>query len=486
MRVKPVLILYTGGTIGCVPVDRLDPRSALAPTPALAPLMNWIPGYDPDRKALMVEGQWLPVEVEDWDEPIDSANISAEHWLELSKTIQARYDEFEGFVILHGTDTMAYSASALSYLLENLGKPVILTGAQRPMGRPRSDAIQNLVSAVELAASSYLRKSFIPEVCVFFRDFLLRGNRSTKTSASDYQAFSTPNFPPLARCAKRIIMDENYCSQPPSKPLKTQAKLESNVAALDLFPGMSMDLLKGILSTRGLRGAILKGFGAGNAPSSPEFLEVLSSSIAEGKLIVDVTQCWSGEVEMGLYETSTGLLNAGLVSGMDMTPEAALTKMMVVLSNESDPIVAGDLMQINLIGELSRSIFHLHFPGFGDYELDGESEMELSPAFPMVKRGVSLMESKLEEAVLRIIDLKAKKQKSFEFRFYLDLPQSKPLELIRFKKDIRADGKTLFLDITHTVKPFVADLSSNRLFVKIFGQGSLSCAKIDLALFMET
>jgi L-asparaginase len=485
MKIKPVLILYTGGTIGSVPVDRSDPRSPLSPTPALAPLMTWIPGYDPDRKALMVEGQWLAIVVEDWGTPLDSANVSAKHWLSLSRSIQERYDDYEGFVILHGTDTMAYTASALSFILENLGKPVILTGAQRPMGRPRSDAIQNLVSAVELAASGSLMKRLIPEVSVFFRDFLLRGNRSTKTSASDYQAFSSPNFPPLAHCAKRITIEDKRRSPLPSSPLKIQEQLESNVAALDLFPGMSMELLQRILSTSGLRGVILKSFGAGNAPSSPDFLGVLSSAVSKGTLIVDVTQCWSGEVEMGLYETSTGLLEAGLVSGMEMTPEAALTKMMVVLAKESDPIVAGDLMQINARGELSRSIFHLHFPGVADHLVLEASDIEVFPHFPMVMGESVIDESRLQEVVLRIMGLKTRLASRLEIRAFLDIGDSEMLELAVCEKHLSLEGKTIILDITESIRPILSCLNNNKLILRFSGKAEVSLLRVDLAVFME-
>jgi L-asparaginase len=421
-----VFIIYTGGTIGCLPKDESDPMSPLVPR-KLEQVMKWLPNYDETNKNIFLggvsNGKWIRLGTYSWDSPIDSSNIAPPHWKKLARLIKANYNDWEGFVILHGTDTMAYTASVLTFMLDNLGKPIVITGSQKPIGETRSDAAQNLVSAIEIAAARSLNRPVIPEISVFFRDHLFRGCRTTKLSASAYSAFDSPNYPPLANAGEHIVVNESATRKPARLILKTHEKLEENIASLDIFPGMSINLLKNIFDTEDLKGVILKTYGTGNAPTTPEFLDVIDDAVKKGIVFVNVTQCKSGDVELGLYDASAGLLSRGVVSGMDITPEAALTKMAYILSRESNPHIAADLMQLNLKGEQRQSIFNLHFH-------EGSSSTELHPINVQQQRPMAeghLYDlNKLDKALFRIIDLSPIDDSSceIELKAFIDLPDT--------------------------------------------------------------
>ena len=359
-----ILIIYTGGTIGSLPRDRRDPLSPLEPAP-IEEVLTGIRTYRPADKTLAISRSRVRIDTRSFDPPLDSSNILPEHWVRIARIIHDNLGRYEGFVVLHGTDTMAYTASALAFMLENLPKPVIVTGSQRPIGEPRSDAEQNLITAVEIAAARGLGGVAVPEVCVFFRDELLRGCRSTKQSASSYDAFESPNLKPLGLAGDRIVIDRSIVRPLPAGPPLLHTAIEPHVASLDIFPGIQPALLREMLGPMRLRGIVLKTYGSGNAPSSPELLAALAAAVDHGVLVVAVTQCPQGEVKLGRYAVSAGLVAAGVVSGLDMTPEAALTKMFVVLGEEPDPAIAADMMQLNLRGEQRLSIFKLHFPPGG-------------------------------------------------------------------------------------------------------------------------
>ena len=423
-----VLIIYTGGTIGSVPSKKSNPSSALVPTKSFIPLLDLVPGYDAKTRTMVLENKEISVHVKDWNEPMDSANLRIEHWYEMAKMIRDHYDEYEGFVILHGTDTLTYSSSALSFILQNLSKPVIFTGSQRPLVRTRSDAIQNLVTSIEIAASKSLRGQTISEVCVFFRDSLMRGNRTTKTSANDYRAFNSPNYAILGKASKRFQLDFKQLSGQVKGKLELLPGLEHKVFSLDLFPGMSMDLFENLLSSPGLRGVVLKTYGAGNAPTLPRFLNALRKASDSGVVILDVTQCWSGEVEMGLYETSSKLLECGVVSGMDMTPEAGLTKLMAVLGSEPDAERARALLQVNLCGEMAGSTFHYHYPAgrltqqIGKIELDAQEHPSIGK--------ISLRNNRLDRAILRFFGCRNYSEESIFMKISLVDEKLKKLKMI--------------------------------------------------------
>lgn len=262
----------------------------------------------------------------------DSSNIDPEIWVKMAETIENNYNAFDGFVVLHGTDTMAYSASALSFMLENPAKPVIFTGSQLPIGLLRTDGRENLITSIEIAAAYENGSPVVPEVCIYFDNELTRGNRTTKFSAEHFDAFNSPNYPPLAEVGLHLKYNySNIRYSLKSKKLKVLKSFDNNVAILKLFPGINRNLVQAVLNTKGLKGLIIETFGSGNAPTYKWFIDDLKSFISKGGIIYNVTQCHGGSVEMGLYETSREMLAAGVVSGKDITSEASVTKLMHLL-----------------------------------------------------------------------------------------------------------------------------------------------------------
>lgn len=284
----------------------------------------------------------------------DSSNIDPEVWVKMAEIIEVNYNEFDGFVVLHGTDTMAYSASALSFMLENLGKPVVFTGSQLPIGLLRTDGKENLITAIEIAAAKEKGKPAVPEVCIYFDNKLTRGNRTTKMSAEHFDAFYSPNYPPLAEVGLHLRYFDNLINYP-AKDLKliVHKLFDINVAILKLFPGINRKLVKAIVNTEGLRGLIMETFGSGNAPTYEWFLNDLKSFIDNGGIILNVTQCHGGSVEMGMYETSRQMLAAGVVSGKDITSEASVTKLMHLLGRYSSREKVEQSLNRSLAGEIT-------------------------------------------------------------------------------------------------------------------------------------
>lgn len=259
----------------------------------------------------------------------DSSNIDPGIWVKMAEIIEENYNDFDGFVILHGTDTMAYTASALSFMLENLGKPVVITGSQLPIGLMRTDGREHLITAIEIAAAKRNGLPVVPEVCIYFDNKLTRGNRTTKMSAEHFDAFCSPNYHPLAEAGLHMKYFNNLINYPSKNDkLIVHKAFDTNVAILKLFPGISRKLIHSIIETDGLRGLIIETFGSGNAPTYQWFLEDLKYFLDNGGIILNVTQCIGGSVEMGLYETSRQMLATGVVSGKDITSEASVTKLM--------------------------------------------------------------------------------------------------------------------------------------------------------------
>jgi L-asparaginase len=331
-----VLVVNAGGTIGMVGTPH-----GYAPVPgALGPYLEWI--VENSR------GELAPITFLELDPPIDSANATPDSWRQIASILFQRRSDHAGFVVLHGTDTMAYTSSALSFLLPSFGKPVVVTGSQIPIARIRSDGRQNFIGALEVAADGG-----IPEVTLLFGDTVLRGNRAVKVDASGLDAFDSPRFPPLADIGIGIVVNHQVVRAGEGDPRLTAGKL-GNVASVRLFPGFSASILANICQPP-LQGLVIEAYGAGNGPSEDrEFLAAIESATAAGVVVVIVTQCVRGSVQPGAYATGSALIRAGAVPGFDMTCEAALTKLAVLLGQGHDASTVAELMQQDLAGELTR------------------------------------------------------------------------------------------------------------------------------------
>lgn len=290
-----------------------------------------------------------------FDPLIDSSDIEPSLWIKLAELIRDNYEAYDGFVVLHGTDTMAYSASALSFMLGNLDKPVIFTGSQLPIGRPRTDGKENLISSVEIAGSREPDgRATVPEVCIFFNSLLLRGNRSTKVDAGGFEAFRSPNFPPLAEAGIDIKYNKDAIMRPGDGSFSVSTRLNTAVSILKVHPGITERVVEDILLGQGTRAVIIETFGCGNAPSRDWFLDIVRRASAEGKILLNVTQCLRGEVNMDLYATGRALKDAGVLSGADISTESALGKLFYLMGKSNDNEYVKAHLEENLRGEISN------------------------------------------------------------------------------------------------------------------------------------
>ena len=341
MKNASILLIYTGGTIGM----KTDPR-----TGALVPFdFNDIYDEFPYLRKLNVDIEVITLK------PIDSSNVTPELWVKLTRMLRDNYRAFDGFVILHGTDTMSYTASALSFMLGNLGKPVVFTGSQIPIGVLRTDGRENLITAIEIAAAKRDGAAVVPEVCLYFQNRLFRANRTTKHSAEQLNAFRSDNYPPLAEVGVSIHYNTPFIRRPerPAQTLEIATTLDTGVLILKIFPGLTESAFRAMLSIGGIRGIVLETYGAGNAPTDEWFIRAVAEAIGRGVVVMNVTQCPGGSVSMDLYETGLRLQEIGVVSGRDITTEAAVTKLMVVLGGRPSPEELSARLKSSLRGEIS-------------------------------------------------------------------------------------------------------------------------------------
>lgn len=335
-----ILIIYTGGTIGM----SINPETGNLSPVNFGEISRQLPElirFDLDIKTIS------------YNPPVDSSEIEPKMWIRLATTICDNYNDFDGFVILHGTDTMAYSASALSFLLENLGKPVIFTGSQLPIGMLRTDGKENLITSIEIAAAKINNSPAVPEVCIFFQNKLYRGNRTRKYNAEYFNAFRSDNYPPLAETGINIDFNYHAIIYPyGEKKLTVHKSMNNNVAILRIFPGIKGQLLRAVFNTDELKAVVIETYGAGNAPTGNWFVSEIESAIKRGIVVLNVSQCQTGSVDMSRYTTGKRLHDAGVLSGHDITTEAAITKIMFLLSQHSDPKDIRTLINRSLRGEI--------------------------------------------------------------------------------------------------------------------------------------
>lgn len=340
MQQSSILIIYTGGTIGMMH----DPVTGALHPFNFENIHRQIPTFDQLHCEIVIHSL-APL--------LDSSNMNPSAWTRIAEIIGQYYEDYDGFVVLHGTDTMAYTASALSFMLENLNKPVIFTGSQLPLGMIRTDGRENFITAIEIASAREDDTPIVPEVAIYFENTLYRGNRTTKVSAEHFDAFFSGNYPFLAEAGIHITYTRHVIAKPNFKRLKVHSKLDTNIAILKIFPGISEQMVTHFLSMEGLQAVVLETYGSGNAPTEPWFLRALEEAIGRGVIVLNVTQCKGGTVDMGLYETSVELRRIGVTGGYDITTESAVAKLMYLLGRGCSHDETQQLLQTPLRGEMT-------------------------------------------------------------------------------------------------------------------------------------
>jgi L-asparaginase len=483
-----VLVVYSGGTIGSAPRDLLDPES-----PEIV--------YDWEELQESVSGLQkipFPVDAISFREPLDSSNVGPRHWKAIAEVVEKFHDDYVGFVIAHGTDTMVYTASALSFILQDLDKPVVITGSQIPaLYKVRNDAEQNLITALLIAQHKHLKLQCVPEVSIFFRDRLIRGNRSKKLNASGYAAFDSLNYPPLGTAGDVIAIDRNAVREPSTAGFKIQPELNTNVVMFDVFPGLqdNSDLYTALLGSDHIEGVVLRTYGAGNVPTKPvEFLEAISDAVRDGKIVINVTQCVAGDVKQGLYDTSAVLQDMGVISGQDITPEAALCKLMNVLGD-------GDLSSTARKARMSRSLAGEQNYSMYNTVIDSESqridtrkgEEGRYRSAAVVINGFSGTGRTIEKCLIRFVGASISGAGKVLIKIFLNLAaKAHPTETLsafagQYLKSHQEFEETFTFDIAQTARQELKPESTLTVYVEpcLEGQGELSWRRLELTLFLS-
>ena len=465
-------MLYTGGTLGMKPSIPGNLASPLYPA-----------SLDELREALgdMGEEAGISFELGTLTEddgsaiaPFDSSEVSPKHWLTIGAAIERVYERFDGFVVIHGTDTLAYTASALSFLLVNLAKPVVFTGAQRPLFFERTDGRQNLTNALYVAGYKATGLPLIPEVTVCFGDTLLRGNRTRKISTSARDGFESPNYPPLGYLGEpiQIYQDRVRSAPAPNAPFYVHRRLVSEVMDVSLFPGIRAPQLKALMEQPDLKGLVLRTFGSGTTPRDPQLLEVVANAAADGKALLVITQCLEGRVDLGRYDASMRLLKERVVSGFDLTPGAALTKLMWLLALEQGDELAVQL-QVSHRGEQSFNQFDLFW-----------GPLERSPVSEFSGRPHGLVEKRrLERALLRIHGLESE-GRILIFLNAAGLTAEAYADDVRCVAIIRSTDPDQVVDLTQGLKRLMVEAQPVRLTLTSEGR-EFSAEQLHLSLLVE-
>lgn len=491
-KTKGVLVIYTGGTIGSAPRDP-DPDSPQV-------VVSW---DDLRKETPELARLGFPIDCYSFDTPLDSCNVGPAEWQEMAQEIAKNYDNYEGFVILHGTDTMVYTASALSFMLRELDKPVIVTGAQRSaMVDVRNDATQNFITALLIANPAFTGLPLVPEVCIYFGGKLLRGSRAVKVDTSEYAAYETPNFPPLGTAGNNIVIDEKLVRARPerSRRFHVRAQLERNVTPIYIFPGVQgTDLVERQLESPRLKGAVVLAYGSGDIPTQPEFVDVFRKARERGLVIATVTQCLRGPIQLGIYETSAMLLEAGFVPAYDITLEAALCKLMSLLG---DPDISRDEVELafqqSMVGEQSVSVFVTPFPGASQKSVEGPKAKGEPPGeFRVPGRPMEGIwnPALISNALLRLRGAKVTlpgRENAAKFRIFLNLnPGEEPDEESpnfagTYRKYASEESPILVFDVTRSLIPVARPGERVSFTLLLDTQGAtVSWESIELALYVR-
>lgn len=491
---KGVLVIYTGGTIGSKPKDP-DPDSPQVVVP-----WEELEQVTPELTQLRNRG-FGRIDCEESVGPLDSCNVGPKEWAQMAQIIAKNYQDYDGFVILHGTDTMVYTASALSFMLKGLGKPVVLTGAQRSaLVDVRNDATQNFITALEIANPKFSQIPVIPEVCIYFGGKLLRGNRAIKRDTSGYDAYETPNFPPLGEAGDKITINEKLIRSQPTQAFRAVTRLDTHVTTLMIYPGIHETpeiARKQLLETEGLKAALVLAYGSGNIPTiSDKFLDIFREARRKGIILVDASQCRRGPVELGIYETSAMLLDAGFIAANDITLEAALCKLMSWLGDPDTTTEEVEArFQFNEAGEQSISQYFTQFSGAKDKSVDA---MSASPAYfriPGRPLEGAWDPQRIDRALLRFREARLKSaEKEVGFRLFVNLDDVNDAgashvgyagEHKKWVEDGESEGIFIF-DVTRAIKPIAKP--SERVSLTLFldtKDASFSWSEVELVMFVR-